>query len=398
MNDMNEIISLIRKDLRGELTPAEAELLNAWAAADPAYAQLMVAVHEEAFLSEELRQYGDTYNDEQSTSRMQAIVQRGLQSAVPAPLPRRWKMGRRWLTAAAVLVLAAGSWWWLQTDTSQPVTPTLTMNEIRPGSNKATLTLANGERVALDSTAGGIIAGSHQVMYADSTLAATNTPTEDDRLLNTLSTPQGGQYKIVLPDGSTVWLNAMTTLRYPTVFAANERVVELEGEAYFEVVHRADAAGHLQGFVVKSKGQEVRVLGTSFNINAYADERKITTTLVSGAVQVRNLYTGGSHRLEPGLRSQVNAELTTVLKADVFSATAWKDGLFSFRDAGVEELMKQLRRWYGVEVSFEGTIPTMSINGEVDRNMPASKVFEVLDYLEIAFRIDNNRIIISNKK
>lgn len=399
MTDINEIVLLIRKDLRGDLTQEEAQQLQSWAATDPCYQQLLESVHDESWLAQELTTYAATREDTAATDRLLQAVRQGIQQPAAVPVIQPWYAGyKKWMAAAAaVLVLTVAGWLLQNKEAATPAT-VITVSDIKPGSNRATLILANGEQVQLDTTADGIIANSRQVMYADSSLAAVAAPVTGDRSWNTLSTPQGGQYSIVLPDGSKVWLNALTKLRYPTAFAEEGRVVELEGEAYFDVAHQVNATGQLLSFVVRSKGQEVQVLGTSFNINAYADEREVRTTLVNGSVQIRNLYTGGATKLEPGQHSEVNPDVTTVHKADVFSATAWKEGLFSFRNAGVEDLMKQLRRWYGVEVSFEGAIPTMSINGEVDRNMPATKVFEVLDYLDIAFRIDNNRIIISNKK
>lgn len=388
MNDINEIISLIRRDLRGELSTEESERLSNWAAADPAYSQLLDAVRNEQWLTEELKNYASLKEDEASAARMLQLVQQGIQPAA-APV-RTIHPFKKWMTAAAIVtVFSVAAYLILRPGAS---TTSQQVADIGPGSSKATLTLSNGDRIELNTGGGGIVTGNEIIRYADSSMLAVTPPEASATNFNTLSTPKGGQYRIVLPDGTKVWLNAETTLKYPGKFAADHRTVELQGEAFFEVEQKQH-----QPFIVRTKAQELQVLGTAFNINAYPDETITSTTLASGSVQVRNLATAEVNKLQPGTQSEVNAERTIIRQADVFSATAWKEGLFSFRNATVADLMKQLRRWYGVDVEFEGRMPEMRINGEVDRNMSASKVFEVLDYLDIQFRIEDNKIIISNK-
>jgi transmembrane sensor len=388
MKDFNEIISLIRKDLRGELSEEETSILNNWAGSDPAFRQLLESAGDEQWLAAELKYYATIKEDEASTARMLQLVQQGMEQETNVPVRRIGVYKKRIAAAAIAAVLSLTVYLVLRpgTNTIQQVA------DIDPGSSKATLTLSNGDRIELNTAPGGIVTGNEQLRYADSSMVPVTLPEQSAAIYNSLSTPRGGQYRIVLPDGTKVWLNAETTLKYPGVFAKDHRTVELEGEAYFEVAQKQQ-----QPFIVKSKAQELQVLGTAFNISAYPDEPVTRTTLASGAVQVKNLSTSLADKLQPGLQSEVNRERTIIRQADVFSATAWKSGLFSFRNASVEELMKQLRRWYGVEVEFEGAIPPMRINGEVDRNMSAAKVFEVLDYLDIQFRITNNKIIISNK-
>lgn len=388
MNDINEIISLIRRDLREELSPAEKEVLSNWAASDPAYSQLLHAVRNEQWLSEELKNYAALQEAEASSDRMLQLIQQGIQPAA-APV-RTIHPFKKWIAAAAIVtVFSAVAYLVLRPDGGSK---TQQVADIDPGSSKATLTLSNGDRIELNTGGGGIVTGNEIIRYADSSMLAVTPPEASAVAFNTLSTPKGGQYRIVLPDGTRVWLNAETTLKYPGKFAIDHRTVELEGEAFFEVAQK-----HHQPFMVKTKAQELQVLGTAFNINAYPDETFTSTTLAEGSVQVRNLATAEVNKLQPGTQSEVSGQRTIIRQADVFSATAWKEGLFSFRNATVADLMKQLRRWYGVDVEFEGKMPDMRINGEVDRNMSASKVFEVLDYLDIQFRIEENRIIISNK-
>jgi transmembrane sensor len=399
MKEFDEIVALIRKDLHSQLSAEENAILQDWAARHPAYEQLLADLRREETFLPALKEYEQLFSNQASTDRMRLAVQQGIGMEAEQPLPRRWYMGyKKWVAAAAVLIVLSLGWLYLNRTSSGKATAKEQIAEIKPGSQKATLTLADGNKYELNNAPGGIVADGQKVKYADSSLVSATTPAEADNRLNILSTAQGGQYRIVLPDGSKVWLNAMTTLKYPTRFAKGKREVELDGEAYFEVDHDPYKTGKTVPFIVKSRGQEVRVLGTTFNINAYTDEELVRTTLVQGSVQVTNLVSQAVNKLKPGMQSDVKAANTLISTADVFNATAWKDGFFSFRNASLEDLMKQLRRWYGVEVSFEGTMPVMRINGEVNRNMSANKVFEVLDYLEVSFRIEHNRIIISNKK
>ena len=388
MKDFNEIVSLIRKDLREELSEEEANTLNSWAASDPAYRQLLESARSEEWLGEELRSYSQLQEDKSSETRIWEQVQQGI-NASPAPV-RKISVYTRWIAAAAIVMVFSIAAYLLLRPTTQTSPPLAA--DIDPGSNKATLILSNGDKIQLNTAPGGIVTSNEQLRYADSTMVPVTLPEQSSTVYNTLSTPRGGQYRIVLPDGTKVWLNAETTLKYPGVFSKEHRTVELEGEAFFEVAQKQH-----QPFFVKSKAQELQVLGTTFNINAYPDETITRTTLATGSVLIVNRVTALENKLQPGMQSIVDQNGTSIQQADVFNATAWKEGLFSFRDASIPELMKQLRRWYGVDVEFEGTIPNMRINGEVDRNMSAAKVFEVLDYLEIQFRITSNRIIISNK-
>jgi ferric-dicitrate binding protein FerR (iron transport regulator) len=250
-----------------------------------------------------------------------------------------------------------------------------------PGGNKALLILANGSTVTLDSAKDGVLAtqGDTKVeklaggKLAYATEGRTGDGTAPAVLYNTVRTPNGGQYQVTLPDGSRVWLNAATSLRFPTTFAGADRTVELNGEAYFEVAPLKD-----HPFQVKVGHMTVNVLGTHFNVMAYGDEESIRTTLLSGAVRIE----GGNSpkRLEPGQEARLNP-LTmnmVVAEADTDQAVAWKNGLFQFDGAGLKEVMRQVARWYDVDIQYEGTVER-HFSGYIARSAPLTEVLHMLE-------------------
>jgi ferric-dicitrate binding protein FerR (iron transport regulator) len=211
---------------------------------------------------------------------------------------------------------------------------------------------------------------------------------------NTMTTPKGRQFQLVLPDGSKVWLNAASSLRYPTVFAGNERTVEVTGEAYFEVARNAT-----KPFVVKVGHEtEVQVLGTHFNINSYKDEANINTTLLEGSVRVLNK--GKKALLKPGQSAQVamqanqTAGIKIVNDVDMEKVMAWKNGLFNFQDASLQEVMHQLERWYDIEVVYEKGAPEIEFVGKMERSLSLSEVLRGLQISEVHFRIEQGRRLV----
>ncbi len=268
-------------------------------------------------------------------------------------------------------------------------------NDVLPGGNKAVLTLANGKKIILDNANTGVLAkqGSTdidktkdgQIIYK----AFNHGQNDQNITLNTVSTPRGGQYQIVLSDGSKVWLNAASSLRFPAVFKGKTREVEITGEAYFEVAKNA-----AMPFFVKTGRFVVEVLGTHFNIMAYNNESFIKTTLLEGAVKVRS---GNSiHFLKPGQQALLNAQGQTKIieDVDVDDETAWKNGLFQFKDAGIETVMRQAERWYNVTISYEGKIPVKQFTGRISRDVKVSELLNMLKYFGVNFRIDGKNITV----
>lgn len=322
------------------------------------------------------------------------LEQQLLRSIRQEPVVRRMSPMRRWVPAAAVALLLLGSAYYL---IRQPHTPKQQQvaqhTDILPGKTGAILTLADGSEIVLDSTRNGVIAmqGSTAVQLKNGTVSYDNTGSSSKTgpvAYNTISTPKGRQYQLVLPDGSKVWMNAASSLTYPTAFSGPERTVRVTGEAYFEVAARAN-----QPFkVIVNDATSIDVLGTNFNINAYSDEPGINTTLLQGAVRVN--YHQTSQLLKPGQAARINQQISLVPEADVNSAVAWKDGVFAFNDADLPAVMRQLARWYNIEVSYEGKTPDATFTGEIDKTLTLSQVLGGLSTTRINYKIEGNRLII----
>ncbi|MGX5690683.1 FecR family protein [Arcticibacter tournemirensis] len=264
------------------------------------------------------------------------------------------------------------------------------------GSNKAVLTLADGSKVFLDGTSGGTIArqagieiskeGEGQIVYhaiSGNAKASTNS-------FNTMQTPRGGIYQIELPDGTRVWLNSASTLKYPLSFSGRERRVELEGEAYFEVTDNKTMP-----FKVACKGQLVEVLGTHFNINSYGDEIASKTTLLEGSVRISSVETGNYKIILPGQQAIVRHADLTVRNVDPENTIAWKNGLFQFDNEDIRTIMNKIARWYDVEVSYESELKSMRFGGTVSRYSDLQKVLKKLELTNtIHFKIEGRRITV----
>ncbi len=255
-------------------------------------------------------------------------------------------------------------------------------NDVNAGSTKATLTLANGSKVVLDDVKNGALSnqGNTKVTKTNGKLAYNPINTGlTDNVYNTVSTPRGGHYQVVLPDGSQVWLNAASSIRFPTAFTGKERTVEITGEVYFEV-----AKDKTLPFVVKLNNSEVRVFGTHFNVMAYDDEPAVETTLLEGSVQFSS--GSSSYMLKPGEQSELNksGQVMVTADVDVDNVVAWKNNLFNFQNADIESIMRQLSRWYDVDVVYNKTV-----NDRFFAEIPStSKLSEVLKALELTGKVD----------
>ncbi|KWW52262.1 hypothetical protein AWW69_04700 [Bacillus cereus] len=218
---------------------------------------------------------------------------------------------------------------------------------------------------------------------------------------NTIQTPKGGEYAVVLPDGSKVWLNALSSLRFPARFGDRERRVEVTGEAYFEIARVKNAdGGNLPFFVAfktaSGKDAAIEVLGTRFNLNAYPDEQAVKATLIEGSVRIG--MDGTLQTLKPGQQSSINANdvMTVVDGVDLFEAIAWKNGFFHFENADLKTVMRQLQRWYDVEVVFEGALnDTETFSGEIGRDLELSQVVKLLRQMDLNIRIENRKMMVS---
>lgn len=299
-----------------------------------------------------------------------------------------------WTAACAVVLV--GGWYFLQRNV-QPTPAEITAGNlaaVQPGKTGAILTLADGTEVELDSLGNAVLppqpgAG---ISVANGQLSYNSTGEESAiPSFNTMKTPKGRQFAIRLPDGTKAWLNAASSLRYPTAFQTGERRVSVTGEAYFEV-----AANAGMPFVIDLPGRgAVEVLGTNFNVHAYENDPAFTTTLIRGAVRVKQGDGDEAVVLKPGQEAIVPATgKIEVRKVDVENAVMWKEGFFSFDQTPLPEVLKQLERWYDIEVEYQGGVPDLKFSGELSRTMDFTGVLRALERTNVHFRYEHNRKLI----
>ena len=310
----------------------------------------------------------------------------------PAKVRHLWPV--RAAAAAAVLIaVATGGYFLLRPAAKAP--HTAAHQDIQPGQTGAVLTLGDGTVVALDSAAAGLIARQQgTTVTLDAGQLAYHTGENGEVTYNLLQTPRGRQFKVLLPDSTVVWLNAGSSLRYPTAFRGQERRVKLEGEGYFDV-HR-DAA---RPFRVEAAGTEVTALGTEFNINAYANEHASVTTLTEGKVRVkRNAY---SVELAPGRQSvaaYAKNDLQEQAAVNIEETIAWKEGNFYFDNATLQEILRQFERWYDIEVVYEGKVSSREFFVIISRKSTLSAVLRLLQDGGVRYRIEGRRLYVQSDK
>lgn len=300
---------------------------------------------------------------------------------------------RSWWAAAVVCLLAGYAVYHMLSKQKESPASIVQTPDIPAGREGAILTLADGSTVLLDSAGNGIIAKQDGTSVSLQDGRLTYDPsgnTGNDIVYNTMNTPRGRQFAITLPDGTRAWLNAASSIRYPTRFTGPERRVSITGEVYFEVNRKA-----AQPFRVSiNDSMEVTVLGTQFNVNAYPDENSINTTLLEGSVLVAAKKE--QILLRPGQQAMLNknAKGFRVLHPNLSHVMAWKNGQFNFEGAGLQEVMRQLSRWYDIEVVYEKGIPAFEFGGGISRDMKLKELLEVLESAHIRFRLESGRKLI----
>jgi hypothetical protein len=262
-----------------------------------------------------------------------------------------------------------------------------------PGKKGAVLTLSNGQTLSLDSLGNGSIAQQNgKTILLNNGILSYKDGHNAEAVYNTLSTARGREFQLTLPDGTQVWLNAASSIRYPTAFSGAQRQVEVTGEVYFEI-----AKNEHQPFIVSIGGGQpsVEVLGTRFNVNAYPDENSFRTTLAEGAVRI----IGGYHsvQLHPGQQARVSGRQVAVTAVNVAQVMAWKEGLFSFKDVPFDEVMRQLSRWYDIDVVYENGVPDIDFEGELGRDVSLSKILFFLERVGVHYRVENGKTIVISK-
>ncbi|KAA2239513.1 FecR family protein [Chitinophaga agrisoli] len=361
----------------------ETELM-ALIAGDPAAREVLPVLLQRHW--ESLPVADPQFSADQGAGILQHILGSGNKRVIPL-----YRHG--WAAAAVILVLImAGIILWQQRMPAPPQISQAQAPVILPGSNKAVLVLADGATVMLDSTGRQVIQQGRTTVSQQGGRLVYKAGNNDAMVSNnTLRTPKGGQFRLTLPDGTGVWLNAASSITYPTAFTGKERKVAVTGEVYFEV-----AANAAQPFMVKvNNATDIQVLGTQFNVNAYADEAAINTTLLQGSVRVA-AGAGKSVVLRPGQQAQTSGEneLRVLDHADTEQAVAWKNGVFNFNGKGLTEVMRQLARWYDIEVVFAGKAPERKFGGEIQRSLPLSAVLEILETMDVKFKIENEKKVI----
>ncbi|GAA4314085.1 FecR family protein [Compostibacter hankyongensis] len=378
LSGLFEIAELLRRSIDGVLTPAETRVLQQW----------IGEWEENARLYDNIR--NTAYREEQLLKMQQFDVEQGWRKAA-SRLAVRSSPKRYFRRAAAILLLLGASVTALllrhHNDARQ--TAALIENDVPAGTTRAYLSVAGGKSVILNQAGDtAFLAGNLRVRQQHGMLRLPPEPADKNRPVQYLDlhTPRAGEYQLLLEDGTRVWLNAASTLHFPDHFSGPERMVSLSGEAYFEVAHDAR-----KPFTVLVNGVKIRALGTAFNIHAYPEEGALQTALVSGVVEVRNRQE--RVRLSPGEMATVTPEGTAVALTDITMATAWKDGLFLFRNVDLSAVMLQLARWYDVEVTYApGFKADSRFSARISRQVPLSRLLQLMEQTSIA------RFSLSGKK
>ncbi|MBC9930041.1 FecR family protein [Chitinophaga qingshengii] len=377
--DQKELAILSEKYLAGTASEAETDRLLQWY---NAYDEQELTVHIQAAAAE---------TESSLQARMYQRLHQATHPAARKPVLRMRDWYGKAAAAVLILLMAGGGYYFFTRPRKSVPLAAAAPSTVQPGSNKATLTLADGTVINLDSIGTGPVelqgvkavkTQQGQIVYKDNGNAAVHN--------NVLRTPRGGQFRVTLPDGTNVWLNAASSISYPTAFTGKSRNVSVTGEAYFEV-----AADAVRPFEVTMNDISILVLGTHFNINAYEDEPTINTTLLEGAVLVKT--PGAMKHLEPGQQARVKPgsdRIEWLKHADVNSSIAWKNGYFSFDDADIPTVMRQLARWYNIEVSYAGNVPEGTFTGEIGRNLTQSQLMKILTQARINYKQEEGRKLV----
>ncbi len=402
--NQNKLIELLGLFVDGGISREDYDLLVDYIRANPEDEELNIAIDT---VFKNSKKFNPLNGDDkellfQSIIRNKHFVseiQNELET-IPAFAPRLWyQLG----VAASILILITTGLYFYKNRTvddniaAKVVEPKEAI--ITPGDDKAILTLSDGTKIILEDAKNGILANQAgvsiqktsdgELLYSFSNSANTVSPeTKENVIYNKIETPIGGKYQVNLPDGSKVWLNSSSSLRFSALFNGHTREVELSGEAYFDVSKNKG-----KPFRVITKDQIVEVLGTQFNINSYSDEGPIKTTLIEGSVKI--IYKDKVVLLSPGQQFQPKELVSAVVEADTEEVVAWKDGYFVFKNEDIKSIMRKLSRWYNVEVSYSGNIPEVGFGGNISRSKDISEVLDVLQLTNaIHFKVEGRRITV----
>ncbi|MBO9565353.1 MAG: DUF4974 domain-containing protein [Niastella sp.] len=406
MINYEDIIYLLKKYISGTASEEEVEELFFWLRKGEYDAMIREAL---------MKHVPDTNDPVYDAARWEPVLERVMAARPPqqaAPVRRMFPWRRLAAVACLLAFIGVGIYhWWPRTRAAGAVTTKRlhpSKQDVQPGKDGAILTLADGTQIVLDSVGNGNLATQGNVRVTktngmlsydhaagDAAQAETKQP-----VYNLLSTPRGRQFRLVLPDGTRVWLNAMSSIRYPAAFVEDHRTVELTGEAYFEVAKDATKPFHVRvpGAHTGKQELDVQALGTGFNINAYDDEPVVRTTLIEGVVKFS--ADGEEKIMEPGQQGIVSGRRPGIkLKVvDTEQVLAWKNGYFILDGTSIQAVMRQLARWYDVEVVYEGNFSGDDFAGQIPRTATLSQVLRMLELTDVVqFEIEGKKLIISQK-
>lgn len=402
--------NLFNKYLNNECSPAELEALLVHFN-NPENEKLLRSLITENLEAENL----SASEDNNELCRETELTFEAIKKQLDTPKAPVILLGKKnWLKLAVAAILLVGTFFLYNlinnknTVGNQTVkTKMLPKHDIIPGGNKAVLTLADGSQIILDSADNGSISnqGNATVIKLDGQLTYSSTGADGNTqpMFNTISTPRGGQYLLILADGSKVWLNAASSLKFPTIFVGTQRSVELTGEAYFEIAPLSPEGGQKIPFKVNIAGKGiVEVLGTHFNINSYSDEAAVKTTLLEGKVKVTaisNLISKPSDAqiLTVGQQACINTmgKVTLNNDVDIDAEVAWKNGTFNFNSQNIKSILRQIGRWYDVDITYNGKVSNETFSGIVSRNSNLSQVLKIMELAGVNFKIEGKTIVVN---
>ena len=394
--EARRIAALIVGYIKQTLNPEEHDELDAWVEGSDSNMRLFEELTDEKNLEENLRKL-EAFKTGEAYDRVSSEIRQKKKN----PFSRKWQF----TVAASLIVFAAIAvvvFYFTRSDFKQRQKVTeVKAAEIGPGGKRAILVMNNGKRVQLNGNSDSTFHEFNSVILTKQKDVLSYEPMKvgDSAIIyNTLLTPRGGEFQLVLADGTKVWLNAESSLRYPVAFIGNERRVELKGEAYFEVAASPVRVGERVGkrpFVISVNGKEVEVLGTHFNINGYADNEVNKISLLEGRIRIRGEGSQGVV-LDRGQEAEISpaGRVSIISSGDVEGAIAWKKGVFHFKDATIDEVMKEMSRWYDVEFEFR-TKPTHHFNADIPRDVPVSKLIHFLELTNrVHFKVEGKKIIV----
>ena len=383
MDYMNE---LFKRYLADQCTPEEVRILLRYFELEEHSKKLEQLVKDEFSREED----NMIYLSGKRKATLESVEQALMEAIASEPIESRSRLLYRFVSIAALIIAVLGFVFFIyrhsQPAKSDKIFTASTNNDIEPGTNRAILLLDNGKTIALDESKQEIKTDTNGIKYSDGGSIIENKAVR----FVALTIPRKGKYITVLPDGTKVWLNSASSLRYPTQFTANQRIVELDGEGYFEVAHDRS-----KPFIVTSKGQQVKVLGTRFNISSYDNEPGTLTTLVQGSIELSSNSVKTKVILKPGQQALLTDSGLEIHPVQTATFTSWTENEFSFKGAPLSKVMRQLERWYDIDVEYSSIPQNITVTASLDRNKKLSAILLILERTaDVRFVLKGRRLSI----